>query len=92
MGLKVPRYTESLKNIEAEILVTDQNNSAILGQPVTLRLQQRQWHSHLQAGDYSQGVGKYVTEVVDDTIFETTITTTADISEMTLPIEKLMAQ
>ncbi|MCP5010557.1 MAG: alpha-2-macroglobulin [Aestuariibacter sp.] len=88
MGLKVPRYTESLKNIEAEILVTDQNNSAILGQPVTLRLQQRQWHSHLQAGDYSQGVGKYVTEVVDDTIFKTTITTTADISEMTLPIEK----
>jgi len=88
MGLKVPRYTESLKNIEAEILVTDQNDKAILGQPVTLRLQQRQWHSHLQAGDYSQGVGKYVTEVVDNTIFETTITTAADISKMTLPIEK----
>ncbi len=88
MGLKIPRYTQKLQDINAEVLITDQNNEAIQGQPFTLRLQQRQWHSHLQAGDYSQGVGKYVTEVVDETIFETTVTTTADISKLALPIGK----
>lgn len=88
MGLKVPRYTQKLQDIDAEVLVTDQNDKAILGQSFTLRLQQRQWHSNLQAGDYSQGVGKYVTEVVDETIFETSITTEADISKLALPIKK----
>ncbi len=88
MGLRIPRYTQKLQGINAEVLVTDQNDEAIPGQPFTLRLQQRQWHSHLQAGDYSQGVGKYVTEVVDETIFETSVITTADISRIDLPIEK----
>ncbi len=88
MGLKVPRYTQKLKGINAEVLVTDQNDEAIPGQSFTLRLQQRQWHSQLQAGDYSTGVGKYVTEVVDEVIFETSLTTTADISKFALPIEK----
>ena len=88
IGLKVPRYTQKLQDIDAEVLVTDQNDKAVLGQSFTLRLQQRQWHSHLQAGDYSQGVGKYVTEVVDETIFETSIITEADISKLTLPIKK----
>ncbi len=88
MGLKIPRYTQKLQGINAEVLVTDQNDEAILGQPFTLRLQQRQWHSHLQAGDYSQGVGKYVTEVVDEIIFQTSVTTATDISKLALPIER----
>lgn len=88
IGLKVPRYTQSLNGIDAEILVTDQNGKSIVGQPITLRLQQRQWHSYLQAGDYSQGVGKYVTEVVDTKIFETSIAAESDISKVSLPIEQ----
>ncbi|MCP3688220.1 MAG: alpha-2-macroglobulin, partial [Gammaproteobacteria bacterium] len=88
MGLKIPRYSEDLKDIDAEVLITDQNDKAIAGQAFTLRLQQRQWHSHLQAGDYSQGVGKYVTEVVDELIFETSVTTSTDISKLQLPIKK----
>ena len=88
MGLKVPRYTESVEGINAEILVTDQNDKAIIGQAFTLRLQQRQWHSHLEAGDYSRGIGKYVTEVVDNIIFETNVTTAKDISLVKLPIKQ----
>ncbi len=88
MGLKIPRYSESLENIDAEILVTNQNDEALAGQSFTLRLQQRQWHSHLQAADYSQGVGKYVTEVVDKNVFETTMVTTEEISKIRLPIDK----
>ncbi|MCP4472461.1 MAG: alpha-2-macroglobulin, partial [Gammaproteobacteria bacterium] len=88
LGLKIPRYTQSLDDIDAEILVTDQNDETVQGQQVTLRLQQRQWHSHLQAADYSQGVGKYITEVVDETVFETTMVTADEISKIRLPIDK----
>ncbi|MCP4334888.1 MAG: alpha-2-macroglobulin [Gammaproteobacteria bacterium] len=88
LGLKIPRYSESLDDIYAEILVTDQNDEIIQGQSVTLRLQQRQWHSHLQAADYSQGTGKYITEVVDETIFETRLASANEISRVRLPIDK----
>lgn len=88
LGLKIPRYRESLEDIDAEILITDQEDKTVTGQTFTLRLQQRQWHSHLQAADYSQGAGKYITEVVDETIFETTRSSVDEISKIRLPIEQ----
>ena len=88
MGLRIPRYSLSLDDIDAEVLITDQNDEILAGQTFTLRLQQRQWHSHLQAADYSQGVGKYVTEVVDETVFETTLTSADESSQIRLPISR----
>ncbi len=88
LGLKVPRYTQSLHNINAEILVADFKGELLAGQKVAVRMQQRQWHSHLQLGDYSKGVAKYVTEVVDELVYETEFDSLAEVRSLPLPIDQ----
>jgi len=88
LGLKVPRYSENVNNISAEIIVADALGKNVEGQEVVVSMQQRQWHSHLQAGDFSQGVAKYVTEVVDEKVFEKTFSSAARINKLQLPIKK----
>ncbi len=88
LGLKIPRYTEKVDNIVAEIIVANAQGENVEGQEVRVTLQQRQWHSHLQAGDFSQGVAKYVTEVVDEKVFEKTFNSTTKIKKLRLPVIK----
>jgi len=88
LGLKVPRYTQKLNNIKAEIIVANEKGEFKQDQKVKIKMHQRQWHSHLQAGDFSQGVAKYVTEVVDEKVFESSFVSTTQLQEIKLPIEK----
>ena len=74
LGLKVPRYLEHGDKIEPSILVEDGQGHAISGQPVTVRLLRRQWNSILQAGDFTQGQAKYVTEAIEDKVAEIALT------------------
>ncbi|TPW17309.1 MAG: large extracellular alpha-helical protein, partial [Halothiobacillaceae bacterium] len=74
LGLKAPRYLEQASSVTPEILVAGPDGKLLAGQSVKVKLLKRQWHSHLQAGDFTQNSAKYVTEVVDETISRTTVT------------------
>ena len=81
LGLDVPRYMEKATGagpLRARILVVGPNDQPIAGQRVTVRLIQRQWHAHLRASDFSDGVARYVTEVVDEKVLERQVVSTAE--------------
>ncbi len=71
LGVKLPRFLEKAVSIDPEIIAVGPDGKLIEGQEITVRLLRRQWHSALQATDFSQGTAKYVTDVVDDKIAET---------------------
>jgi uncharacterized protein YfaS (alpha-2-macroglobulin family) len=78
LGLKVPRYLEDPRALAPEVLVLGPDEKPRIGEPVTVRLKRRRWHSHLRASDFSDGVARYVTEVVDETLSESTIQSAAE--------------
>jgi len=73
LGLKAPNYIKQAKTLTPEIIVVGADGTLKAGQEVKVKLSKRQWHSHLQAGDFSQGSAKYVTEVVDEVVSETSV-------------------
>ncbi|HUK14173.1 MAG TPA: MG2 domain-containing protein [Thermoanaerobaculaceae bacterium] len=85
LGLKVPRYLEHAATIAPQVLVIGHDDKPAAGQPVTVRLLHRQWHSVLQASDFSAGKARYLTDVVDEKVFETTVTSGAD--AITVPLQ-----
>lgn len=87
LGIKTKRYLKDVRSIEPEIIVAGPDGDLLPGHHVTVRLFQRQWHSHLQAGDFTRSAAKYVTEVVDEKIYETTVESTAEPRKLSLPIE-----
>jgi uncharacterized protein YfaS (alpha-2-macroglobulin family) len=78
LGVKLARYVEKATSIRPLVLVAGPDGAPVANQPVTVRLFNRQWHSHLQAGDFSDAEARYVTDVVDDKISETTVISGAD--------------
>jgi len=88
LAVKVPRYIEQARQITPQVIVVDAEGKFMAGQKVTLRLLQRQWHSHLQAGDFSQGVAKYVTEVVDNKLKEISFISSDKVHLEKLPIDE----
>ncbi len=73
LGMKLPRYLPEATAITPEILVAGPDGELLAGQTITLRLLHRQWHSRLQASDFSNGQAKYMTDVVDEPILEQTL-------------------
>ncbi|MFT4976825.1 MAG: hypothetical protein ACI8S6_002730, partial [Myxococcota bacterium] len=65
IGLKVPRFLPDARRIIPEIVVLDADGAPLVDVPLKVRLLQRQWHAHLQAGDFTDGEARYVTETVD---------------------------
>lgn len=88
LGVKLPRYFAEADAVEPEILVAGPDGKLLPGRAVTVRLIKRNWNSILQASDFSQGAAKYVTEVVDETVSETTLTSTAEIQKLKLPLRE----
>ncbi len=86
LGLKTPRYVERPGTIAPELIVVGPEGELIAGQTVQLRLRKRLWHAHLQATDFTRGEPKYVTEVVDETVLEQTLTSTEAALTTTLPV------
>ncbi|MBI3776433.1 MAG: alpha-2-macroglobulin [Gammaproteobacteria bacterium] len=74
LGMQVPRYVERAHAIDAQIIAVGAKGELLAGQAITLRVLKREWHSHLQAGDFAQAEPKYVTEVVDNKISEQKLT------------------
>jgi|GEM_PF-272602 len=88
LGLKVPRYVERATRIQPEVVVVGPDDQPLAGQAVTVRLLQRQWHSHLQASDFSNGVARYRTDVVDEKVAELKVTSGAGPRPVALAIPR----
>jgi uncharacterized protein YfaS (alpha-2-macroglobulin family) len=88
LGLKVPRYLERATQIKPEVLVVGLDDKPIAGMEVKVRLLQRQWHSHLRASDFSDGVARYQTDVVDEKVTEVKVKSGADAVPVPLPIAR----
>lgn len=74
VGVKVPRYLERAGALRPEILILGPDDRPLAGAKVTVRLKQRQWHSYLRASDFTDGVARYVTEVVESEVASREIT------------------
>ena len=70
LGIKLPRFLEQSEKITPEIIAAGADGSMKSGVPITVKLIRRQWHSHLRAGDFSSGIARYITDVVDEKIRE----------------------
>jgi uncharacterized protein YfaS (alpha-2-macroglobulin family) len=88
LGLKAPRHVERAKSIPVEVVSVGPDGALKPGTDVTLRLVQRQWHSVLQASDYSDGVARYVTDTVDVPVSEQRLTTAGEALKLDLPIDE----
>ncbi len=73
VGVAVPRYLERADRVRPKVLVIGPDEQPLAGEEVTVRLLHRQWHSYLRASDFTDGVARYVTEVVDEKVAETTV-------------------
>jgi alpha-2-macroglobulin len=78
LGVKVPRYVPKAGAIEPELLSVDAAGQPLAGIDMTVRFIKRNWTSVLQASDFSQGAAKYVTQVIDETLVERKVTSTAE--------------
>ncbi len=87
LGLKVARFLPRASAIEPEVVVLGHDDAPLPGQVVTVRMLHRQWHSVLQASDFSEGKARYVTDVVDEKEFETKVTSGADVMKVPIPIK-----
>lgn len=87
IGIKVPRYLDKAQTVDPEIVLEGPDGKPLAGQDVTVQLLKRRWVSQLQAGDFSQGSAKYVTETVDETVSETHVTSTADVQKLSLKLD-----
>jgi len=87
LGLKAPNYLKQAKSLTSEIIVVGADGKLKAGQEVTVKLSKRQWHSHLQAGDFSQGSANYVTEVVDEVVSESNVVSTSEALKLNLALK-----
>jgi alpha-2-macroglobulin len=88
LGIKAPRFLEKATAIEPEIIAIGPDDNLIEGQELTVRLLRREWHSVLRASDFSDGVARYLTDVVDEKISETKIKSALEPVKLKLPIDK----
>jgi uncharacterized protein YfaS (alpha-2-macroglobulin family) len=88
LGLKAPRFLEKAVAIEPEIIAVGPDDNLLEGQELTVRLLRREWHSVLRASDFSDGVARYLTDVVDEKISETKVLSAAEPVKVRLPIDK----
>jgi uncharacterized protein YfaS (alpha-2-macroglobulin family) len=88
LGLEVPRYLERASAIPVGMIAVGPDGALLADQQVTVRLLHRQWHSRLQAGDFSDGAARYVTDVVDEPVSEQVVRSAAEVSRLSLPVER----
>ncbi len=89
LGLQLEPVVERGHRSTARLLALTPGGALAAGQPVTVRVFQRQWHAQLRAGDYSSGVAKYVTETVDIPLRSIDVKTAADgPTEVALPVSE----
>ncbi|MBN2800954.1 MAG: alpha-2-macroglobulin [Deltaproteobacteria bacterium] len=88
LGLKAPRVLESAKALPLQIVAAGPKGELIAGQEITVRLKLRQWHSHLQASDFTSGEARYVTDVVDEPVLERVVHSAGEPLSLELPLQR----
>jgi uncharacterized protein YfaS (alpha-2-macroglobulin family) len=88
LGVKAPRFVEKAKSISPEIIVVGPDGELMADKEVTVRLLRREWHSTLRASDFSDGVARYLTDVVDEKVSEKKVQSTASPLPIQMPIDR----
>jgi len=88
LGLKVPRHLDRAEEIPIEAVAVGPDGKPISGTDITVRLIERQWHSVLQASDFSDGIARYVTDTVDMPLLERKLVSTEAPTALDLPIDE----
>jgi uncharacterized protein YfaS (alpha-2-macroglobulin family) len=87
IGVKVPRYLKDTNSVQAEVLLQGLDDKLVSGKTVNVKLLKRRWISQLQAGDFTDGAAKYVTETVDETVSEQPLTSGFEPSKLDLKLD-----
>lgn len=88
LGLKLPRYLPTAEVIRPEIIVAGPDGGLKAGVEVQVTLKRRAWHAHLQASDFAHGEARYVTDIVDEPVLTTKVTSAEQPITTDLAIEK----
>jgi uncharacterized protein YfaS (alpha-2-macroglobulin family) len=88
LGLKLPRYIPHAGAIDPEMIALDGDGHALAGLKITARLIHRNWNSVLQASDFAAGAAKYDTQVIDETVSERSVVSTADAQALHFDIKE----
>jgi hypothetical protein len=86
IGVKVPRYLKQADTVAAEVLLQGLDDKLVPGKEVSVKLLKRRWISQLQAGDFTEGAAKYVTETVDETVSEQKLTSGTEPAKLDLKL------
>ena len=86
VGVKVPRYLKQADLVQAEVLLQGLDDALVADKTVSVKLLKRRWISQLQAGDFTEGAAKYVTETVDETVSEQPLVSGSEPSKLDLKL------
>jgi alpha-2-macroglobulin len=86
LGLSAPRYLPRASTIPARVVALGHDGAPVSGLDLTVRLIQRQWHSVLQATDFTAGEAQYLTDVVDVPVDEQALRSSAGPAKVPLPV------
>ncbi|HTO22183.1 MAG TPA: alpha-2-macroglobulin family protein, partial [Spirochaetia bacterium] len=76
IGIRQDRVITGSMEIKPQVIVLDHREQPLAGTRLTVRLSQRQWHSYIAETDFTTGEARYITDVVDTPVTETTVTST----------------
>jgi uncharacterized protein YfaS (alpha-2-macroglobulin family) len=86
LGVDVPRFVEHARTLSPRVIAVGPDGREIEGKAITVRLLKRQWHSVLRASDFSDGIARYLTDVVDEKVSEQTVKSQQGPLTVPLPI------
>jgi hypothetical protein len=84
LGLDVARFVEHARTLSPRVIAVGPDGKEIEGKAITVRLLKRQWHSVLRASDFSDGIARYLTDVVDEKVIEQTVR--SQLAPLTVPL------
>jgi uncharacterized protein YfaS (alpha-2-macroglobulin family) len=87
LGLQVPRYLERADSIPVQALAMGPDGEPVSGVEITLRTIHRQWHSVLQASDFTSGEARYLTDTVDVPKGERAVTSGKRPASVSMPVD-----
>ncbi len=88
VGIKLDRFITGSMVVTPRIIVLDHQEKALPGKQLTVRLMQRQWHSYIAETDFTTGEARYVTDVVDSKVTETTVSSTEQVLEPSFTVRE----
>lgn len=86
LGIRQDRVVNAGQPLEPKLLVLNHAGEPFAGQTLRLRVKHRQWHAYLRETDFTTGDAQYVTDVVDVTVHEQTLTASTEPLSLSIPV------